>query len=84
MGLCAMQLFEKWVEADREERRLQRRQEQLSQSNEETKEARLSLREDIDRASQRKQRLLQQSPLWRLGRFIIDLLVLFNLRRGDV
>lgn len=78
------QLFEKWVEADREERRLQRRQEQFLQTNEESKEARLSLREDLEKASPRKQRFLQQSPLWRLGRFIIDLLVLFSLQRGDV
>ncbi|KAL8274460.1 hypothetical protein Esti_001620 [Eimeria stiedai] len=81
-------LFEAWVEADRKEKRLQRQLEQLQQQQThadlQAAAEEEELRRQLEAAAGSKERLLHASPLWRIGRFLLDIVLLFNLRRGDV
>lgn len=76
------QLFEAWVEADRSEKRLQRQLEQQQEGPGVAGEE--ELRKQLDAATRSKDRLLHASPLWRIGKFLLDLVLIFHLRRGDV
>ncbi|KAL8426571.1 hypothetical protein ACSSS7_008080 [Eimeria intestinalis] len=94
--LLLLQLFEAWVEADRKEKRLQRQLEQLQQQQQQQQHQETpadalqgaaeedELRRQLDAAVGIKETLLHASPLWRIGRFLLDIVLLFNLRRGDV
>ncbi|CDJ44112.1 hypothetical protein, conserved [Eimeria tenella] len=73
-------MFDLWVEADRSERRLQRQLEQQQQQQQDEQQ----LRRQLAAAASSKSKLLRASPLWRIGRFLLDLVLLFHLRRGDM
>ncbi|XP_026190745.1 uncharacterized protein LOC113146735, partial [Cyclospora cayetanensis] len=74
--------FEAWVDADRNEKRLQRQLEQLQQESDSAVEA--TLRKQLSAVTCSKDRLLHASPLWRIGRFLLDMVLIFHLRRGDM
>ncbi|CDI84293.1 hypothetical protein, conserved, partial [Eimeria acervulina] len=74
-------LFDAWVEADRSEKRLQRQLEQQQQQGDTAGEQ--QLRRQLAAAASSKRLLLRASPLWRIGKFLLDLVLLFHLRRGD-